>query len=96
MYDEIAMSFSCVCEDGFSGDACDILANVVDDRGFKRADRSTIAAVLAVTFCFVGVVVVCAVCQIRRRRRRMTGHIIWKPHEEDESGAPPTAPVAQP
>lgn len=96
VYDEIAMSFSCVCEDGFSGDACDILANVVDDRGFKRADRSTIAAVLAVTFCFVGVVVVCAVYQIRRRRRRMTGHIIWKPHEEDESGAPPTAPVAQP
>lgn len=57
---------------------------------YRRANRETTITVLAIVLSFFGIAVCATAYQIRRRRQRMTAHIIWKPADSDDEQPPPT------
>ena len=93
----------CVCDADFTGDACEVLdetttyakvdGDVVlidESHHYRRANRETTITVLAIVLSFFGIAVCATAYQIRRRRQRMTAHIIWKPADSDDEQPPPT------
>ena len=93
----------CVCDDEFTGAACDIseqssyakidgdVVLIDDSHHYRRASKKTTITVLAIVFSLFGIAVCATAYQIRKRRQRMTAHIIWKAEDSDDEPPAPTA-----
>lgn len=80
--------FSCVCDDDYSGVACETGGVVFDHhhRRHHRVSTRTVHAVLGVCFSlFALLVALVVVLKIRRRRAdRLPPHFEWKPEDEED------------
>lgn len=78
---------SCVCDDDYSGVACETGVFISDDHLHRRrASSRTVHAVVGVCFSFFALLAaLVVVLKIRRRRTdRLPPHVQWKPEEEED------------